>query len=177
MTCLSRAGKLCITAFIAILIMVSLFTICIYLPQQEEILRKHLQMREQQIKLSEINDFLKAHADSEEYKREIETVYYQTSVLLPDQIEAGNFLTTLQEKALLQNIQLLEILPGKAEMHELYVALPVQIHFYCTYFQLIDFLQSLETAERFFAVRSVNLHADSQKMDCKIDLVVYSSRN
>ena len=167
--------KLCMASFTGMMLLCLLFVFCIYFPQQAEITEKDIQLKKQQIKLEEINDFLKIHGDSESYRQKMEELYHQADIRLPSQMGQGAFLITLQEKALLQNIQLTSILPGKEELHGVYLVLPVQIGFRCTYFQLIHFLQALEEAERFFSVRSVNVHAfASQELECKLELLVYS---
>ena len=170
-------NKICIALFIVMLTMCSLFFFCIHIPQKEEIDKRKLHLKEQQAKLSEINNFLKLHNDSESYRQEMEDLCRQSSIRFPDRMEQGAFLTDIQEKALLQSIQLSGIVPGKTEAYDAYFALPVQVSFRCTYFQLIDFLQSLNESERFFAVQSVNVHAASHELECKLQMLVYSSNN
>jgi Tfp pilus assembly protein PilO len=169
--------KVCVILLVSFLLGCSLFFFYIYLPQKDAIHTKHRQLQEQQTKLAEINDFLKTYGDSGKYKQETEKLYLRASTRLPDKMEQGNFLTILQEKALLQNIQLSSILPGTIEAYGTYFSLPIQISFHCTYFQLLDFLQSLEEAERFFVVQGVNVHAASQELECMIHLLVYSSED
>ena len=146
----------------------------IHLPLRErnEELRTETEMRAMQS--AEIVNFMNGHPDFPQYMEELGKQRERADRALPDTLEQGRFLGMLQQCALDHDILLQEIVPAEIRQEKELYYLPIHLKLTCNYFQLLDFLEKLNSAERFMALQDMAVRKKEDALSCELTLHIYA---
>ncbi len=170
---LSHRGKFLLLAAGCVMA-VGLFwhTVHLSLCERSEELRTETEMHAMQS--AEIVNFMNGHPDFPQYMEELGKQRERADRALPDSLEQGRFLGMLQQCALDHNILLQEIVPAEIRQEKEWYYLPIHLKLTCNYFQLIDFLEQLNAAERFMALQDMEVRKKEDALSCELTLHVYA---
>ncbi|MBQ1509420.1 MAG: type 4a pilus biogenesis protein PilO [Selenomonadaceae bacterium] len=145
-------------------------------PWQEEISQVRSEEFEEQQKILNVENFMNAHRDMNEFSQETAKHQEIAKKAMPEELEQGEFLEFLQRLALGKQIELVGVVPQKESQERNVTVLPVQVKLKCNYFQLLDFLQGLQEGDRFMQVRNARIHSDHGNLVCQLDLAIFAMK-
>lgn len=167
-----------LSALCLLIIISCLFYLLLYLPQLDKIAVQQERLVEKEESIRRAESFHEAHADTEEYERTMLANMQAADARLPDAMQQGDFLSMLQAAALKQGILLRGVVPGQEEQKTGYKAKPVQLTIEGNYFQLLDFLQELESEARFVRLDSMVIDKaarDGRGLLCHLQISIYAA--
>ncbi len=141
---------------------------------QGEAEREALEASEARRQILEIENFMNAHRDMESFGREVASHEETALIAIPEDLRQGEFMEFLQRLALGNRIELMGVTPGREVREGDAIALPVQVRFRCGYFQLLDFMNGLQSGERFLQVRNARISSDNGSLVCRLDLAIFA---
>ena len=134
-------------------------------PWQEEISQVRSEEFEEQQKILNVENFMNAHRDMNEFSQETAKHQEIAKKAMPEELEQGEFLEFLQRLALGKQIELVGVVPQKESQERNVTVLPVQVKLKCNYFQLLDFLQGLQQGERLVVINSLTVKQGKDRED------------
>ena len=165
--CICIAGILCHVVYF-------FFVHCAWKNEISEL--KENQLAEVQ-EISMIENYMNAHPNYAEDKKKAEKLNASVQTMLPDELEQGNVLLGLQSMAVENRVELSGITPGKKETNGEMEQLPIEVKFQCGYFGLLDYLKSLQESRRYLQIQGMNVKSNQERLDCQIEVLVYSMKN
>lgn len=149
------------------------FIYFVYKPQQMEIQLKKVILKDEKAKIIDIENFINEHHDMKVYIEKMSAKEMVADEKLPEKENISKFLSEVQTNAVQNNLYLKSIKPESIQQRSGFIEIPISISSRGTYFQLIDFLQSIEDAKRFVKVKNIKVHAEDDMLEMKCSLLIY----
>ena len=121
-----------------------------------------------------VENYQNAHLDFSAFEKDLLEQQARVDQALPDQLEQGRFLTTVQQLAFRHQVLLQSVTPGKVQEQDGVNALPVQLKFHCNYFALLAFLRELQATDRYISVDQMAIQVKDGSLDCDILLHIFA---
>ena len=109
-----------------------------------------------------------------EYAEDVGKRHERAERALPGELKQSDVIGMLQRNALRYQIQLVSVSPGQIKKESSLMVLPIQIKLNCDYFQLLDFLQSLQEEERFIKLDKLCARTVDNRLSFEIEAAVYA---
>ena len=170
-----------------------------HVPFKNEILQVDLEKQLTVKKAINIINFKNKHGNLENYMAEIEERQLAAHKSLPENLEQGEFINFIQQKALENQAQIISITPGtvksfsddstrenseiqlnlKNETLQGLVMLPIRVKIECGYFKLLDFLKAIETSERTMQIKNVSIVSSKggSRLTCELNILIFAYKN
>lgn len=160
---------------LASFVTVAIFFAIILAPQQAKVAALQAQLVAQQQQVQVIESYALAHPDAGRYANELNQRIAQVNRLLPGQADISGFLIQLEQLAKASNVQIAQIQPAPLVNKKGYHEVPIAMAVKGTYFQMLDFIQRLEGAERFSSVSALALQVGKDgNLEGKITVHIYA---
>ena len=124
--------------------------------------------------LSSVEQYRAEHVDEHSYEKALLERQERADKALPDTMEQGVFLATLQRLAFQHKIKLTQVTPKAVAVREGLHIMPVEVKFRSSYFELLSFLRSLREEERFIQVTRTSVQEKDGALNCMLELRVYA---
>lgn len=150
------------------------FAFLVHLPLMEEVeeIRRETGLVSQEV--ISIENFTNKHVNLKEYAEDIGKQHERAEKALPSELEQSAVIGMLQRNALRHQIRLVSVSPGQIKKESRLMVLPIQIKLNCDYFQLLDFLQSLQEEERFMKLDQLCVRTIDDRLSFEIEAAVYA---
>jgi type IV pilus assembly protein PilO len=169
----NRASHICCLVLVVIVVLSIGFIYFVYKPQQMEIQFKKVVLEDEKAKIIGIENFINEHRDMKAYIEKINEKEIVVDEKLPEKENLSKFLSEAQTSAVQNKLNIKGIKPESIRQQPGFIEIPISISLRGTYFQLIDFLQSIENAKRFVRVKNVEVHAEEDMLELKCLLIIY----
>ena len=144
--------------------------------QRAELFVKQQQAGQNQQEILQIENFMNAHLQEEDYAAELKKREQVVQEQLPESMEQGRFLSLLQQEALRHGVVLAEVRPGSARSTERFAELAVETEICGSYFQVLDFLEAMEQSGRFLRIENTKVKSENGLLHCRILFKIYAMK-
>ena len=124
-----------------------------------------------------IENFTNKHVNLKEYAEDVSKRHERAEKALPGELEQSVVIGMLQRNALQHRIQIVSVSPGQIKKESSLTVLPIRIKLNCNYFQLLDFLQSLQEEERFMKLDQLCVRTVDSRLSFEIEAAVYAMKD
>lgn len=160
---------------LASLMTVAVFFAIVLAPQQARVAALQSQLVAQQQQVQTLESYALAHPDAGKYAEELNQRIAQVNHLLPGQADISGFLIQLEQLAKASNVKIAQLQPSPPVNKKGFYEVPVAMAVKGTYFQLLDFIQRLEGAERFSSISTMTLQAGKDSsLEGKVTVHIYA---
>ena len=163
-----------ILCIVSICCIVSAFYVCIYIPQQDEILELKNLKQSNENKVQLVEKFVVSHPDISEYDHQIQSDLDKVNKKIPNMHDISSFLMQIKQISQVSNVQLLHVKPRNLVNKDEYSSLLVDIEIKGNYFQTIKFLKNLEAMERFNSINKMLIQSSNEVLNTKLEINIYS---
>ena len=146
----------------------------VHIPLQEETRQLEQEAQDLSRQIIDIENFANKHQNLKEYAGDISKRQEKADRALPNTLEQSAIISLLQQHALNRGIRLVSITPGQTKTEHELIMLPIRLSLNCNYFQLLDFLKSLQEDERFLQISRLDAHSADDKLTFEIEAVAYA---
>ncbi len=153
-----------------------LFLIFVHQPLMASRAAEQAKAQQNEMLYMRVANFKNAHIGEERPEAALEARKKQADENLPETMQQGEFLATLQRTASDNGIHIREIKPGKLEEREGYASLPITLTVQADYFSLLDFLRNLEKLNRFVSMSDFSVTQEKGNLRCTMKFSIYASR-
>lgn len=164
--------------FVLICALCVLFSIWFFYFVHVPLLESSAQLEDETKKLSEeiiaIENFSNGHPNLREYAADIARQREMADRALPDRMEESAVISLLQQHALQQQTRLVSIIPGQLQREQDLLMLPIQLRLDCNYFQLLDFLNAIQSDDRFLRINRLAAHSKDGKIAFEVEAIIYA---
>lgn len=150
-----------LTWLLALLLSV-VFYFCWYQPLQAKLTTLREQTQSLHLQTQTLQQAQQSYGDIKTYAQELHQQQQHFAQVLPKELAANKFLTTIQRLAALHGVTLTKVVPNRENTEENVAVLPIQLHFTGSYFQILDFWHDLQAQQRLLQVREFSLQIDAQ---------------
>lgn len=148
--------------FICLLItLTAVFYLFVCLPRQAELREKRQMFAMKQYEIKVLQAVLNAHPNTEEYERELKKKVDEAHEALPETMDFGEFIGTLQRMAQKCGLTVKGILPGRVVKQEKLYTQDLKADFVGSYQDVLNFLAELEQQKRFINITAATIKADN----------------
>lgn len=123
---------------------------------------------------TQVVNFQNAHLDMKEYQRDLGQRQKCVHQYLPDDMEQGSFILSLERLAVRSHLQLENVSPQKCVQTEDNCCLPVKLKVTGDYFALLKFLQGLENGERMVLVKNMSIAVKERTLEADMLLNIFA---
>lgn len=163
-------GMVCILWLLLTLLFV--FTVHYPIREEAEAIRRETELVTKEV--VSIENFTNKHLNIKGYAEEVGKRHERADRALPNELEQSAVLGMLQRNALNNKVQLVSVSPGQIKKESRLMELPIQIKLSCNYFQLLDFLKTLQDEERFVKLNRLNVRTVDNRLSFEIEAAVYA---
>lgn len=159
---------------ILLVFMTVAYSLLIHFPFREEAaeIRRETDLVSKEV--ISIENFTNKHVNLKEYAEDVGKRHERAERALPGELKQSDVIGMLQRNALRYQIQLVSVSPGQIKKESSLMVLPIQIKLNCDYFQLLDFLQSLQEEERFIKLDKLCARTVDNRLSFEIEAAVYA---
>lgn len=132
------------------------------------------QKTNQQITLA---NFQNKHLDMAAYEEMLLASENNANNSLPDEIAASEFISTIQQLALANNLKIQKITPQEIVINNNVSECPLNVTVTAGYFDLLNFLAALKESPRFMLVKAADIAAKNGVLTCTLTISIYAMTN
>ena len=143
-------------ALLGSLILGCIFFFAVHEPLLAEIAAAEAQIAQLNREEIALENFIKNHPNRGDYLNELKARQDYVASLLPENMEPGDFIALLQQKAVANKVSIMGINPGEEYQEKNYCCLPWEISVEGDYFSLLDYLLQLPYTNYFQELRYVS---------------------
>ncbi|MBP2662344.1 MAG: Pilus assembly protein, PilO [Firmicutes bacterium] len=151
-----------------------LFYIWIVVPQRTTMTTLAARHQIEQQRLKVIETYAKQHPDSSAHLKELDIKLTQLDAKLPNQLEIGEFIKEIEQVSKLKDMKLVEIKPLAAVNKASYREISIEIFLRGSFANLLEFVKSIESNQRFTTISHTNIQAKQGMLDVKLTMNIYS---
>lgn len=157
-----------------VLFVTLLFYIGIVAPQRATVARLAAQYQTEQQRLKVIEAYAKQYPDASAHLKELDHRLMQLDAKLPNQPELGEFIKEIEQLSKLNGMRLAEIKPSPTINKEGYREIPIEILLRGSFDNLLKFIKTIESSQRFNAIGNINIQAKQGMLEVKLTMNIYS---
>ena len=161
---------LCGMVFVGIL-----FYSVVFQRQQDEIRQSRAAIAAADAQITNLEDFFLRHDDLKAYETDLNQQLQFVQKLLPRKMAVADFISATEHMATQSKTVLIGIRPEQPISCQEYFMQTIKITVRGDYFQMLDFLYSMEQGVRFVNVKNMRIHSnDDGYLECQLDVRIYA---
>ncbi len=137
-----------------------------------EALQRETAVREEQVVSLEM--FRSRYPDPGKYNKEIVKERERLEQALPESMDPGDCLLLMERRATENKLRLTAIRPEDTEPEGGMGKCSVHMSLQCGYFELLDFLDALQSADRFIQFRQLHIKRENDRLNCELAVAVFA---
>lgn len=145
-----------------------------HLPQLRETAAAQIAVESARAEVAVLQSVIARHENTDEWRRETETLRHKAQLALPSQTAQSDFIVFLQSAALRHNMRLVAVQPQKPHREADVLFIPIKLKMSGSYFDLINFLQTLQDGERFVTFDGMAVKSVGAALDITLDVTIYA---
>lgn len=146
----------------------------IYLPLADEKAAATAELAQKTNQQITLANFQNEHLDMAAYEEMLLASENNANNSLPDEIAASEFISTIQQLALANNLKIQKITPQEIVTNNNVSECPLNVTVTAGYFDLLNFLAALKESPRFMLVKAADITAKNGVLTCTLTISIYA---
>lgn len=164
-------------SIVGCLLLIFIWYSCIYLPLLDEKAAAAVELAQKTNQQVTLANFQNEHLDMAAYEEMLLASENNANNSLPDEIAASEFISTLQNLALANNLKIQKITPQEIITNDKVSECPINVTVTAGYFDLLNFLVALKESPRFMLVKAADIAAKNGVLTCTLTISIYAMPN